>query len=134
MGIKILVVDDFEMMRFQMKRELTNLGFTDIVEAVDGNQAIDELMKQSSAHPYDLVLCDWNMPNSTGLDVLKFCRAIPTYEKVPFVMVTAEAEQEAVVKAISAGANDYIVKPITAENLNARLKTIFSRLLKLKVA
>jgi two-component system chemotaxis response regulator CheY len=134
MTLKILVVDDFEMMRFQVKRELENLGHTDITEAVDGAQAMEELMNQSGSHPYDLVLCDWNMPKANGMDVLKFCRAIPTYEKTPFVMVTAEAEQEAVVKAINSGATDYIVKPISTEHLQNRLKTILSRLPKVKAA
>lgn len=131
---KILVVDDFEMMRFQIKKELAVLGYDDVTEAVDGADAIDQLLKAADLRAFDIILCDWNMPKVTGIDVLQFCRTTPAYEKTPFVMVTAEAEQEAVVKAIGAGANDYIVKPIGSDFLQARLSSIFSRLLKLKAA
>jgi two-component system, chemotaxis family, chemotaxis protein CheY len=128
---KILVVDDFEMMRFQLKKELAAMGYSNVTEAPDGTAAMDALLAASDEKPFDIVFCDWNMPKATGLEVLEFCRNLPVYQKLPFVMVTAEAEQEAVVKAIKAGASDYIVKPIAGEALQTRVKSIFSRLLKI---
>ncbi|MGZ3653280.1 MAG: response regulator [Bdellovibrionota bacterium] len=129
---KILVVDDFEMMRFQLKTALAALGYGNVVEAADGNAATDLLL--SSDGSFDIIFCDWNMPNLNGIGVLEFCRAMPNLERIPFVMVTAEAEQEAVVKAIKAGANDYIVKPFAGDALQKRLSAILAKHLKKQAA
>jgi two-component system chemotaxis response regulator CheY len=129
-NLKILIVDDFEMMRFQLKKELTAIGCTYVTEASDGKQAIELLVAQAKVEPFDIVFCDWNMPNVTGMEVLKFCRETPAYKWVPFIMVTAEAEQEAVVKAIKAGASDYIVKPTIGDALPGRIRSIISRVTK----
>lgn len=128
MSLKVLVVDDFEMMRFLLCKALREIGVTDITEAEHGKMAIDKLADADLAgQPYNLVFCDWNMPEATGMEVLQFCRVMPCYKTIPFVMVTAEAESQNVIQAIKAGANDYIVKPVTPEDLAKKLEKIFTK-------
>ena len=74
--------------------------------------------------PIDLAIVDWNMPNMTGLELLKAVRADAELAGTPFLMVTAEALQDNVVAAVKAGVNNYIVKPFTAEVLNEKIKKI----------
>jgi two-component system, chemotaxis family, chemotaxis protein CheY len=125
---RVLVVDDFEMMRFVLTKALKEMGVTNVEEAEHGKQAIDKLADADIAGaPYELVFCDWNMPEATGMEVLQFCRVMPSYQKIPFVMVTAEAESQNVIQAIKSGATDYIVKPVTPEDLAKKLDKIFAK-------
>lgn len=119
--MKILVVDDFSTMRRILKNILKQIGFTSIEEAEDGNCALAKMRQDK----YDLVISDWNMPNMTGLDLLKAIRADSALNGVPVLMVTAEAKKENVVEAIKAGVNNYIVKPFTAEVLREKIEKIF---------
>ncbi len=119
--IKILVVDDFSTMRRIVKNILKQIGYTEIDEAEDGNGALAKLRQDK----YDLIVSDWNMPNMTGLDLLKAIRADNALNGIPVLMVTAEAKKENVVEAIKAGVNNYIVKPFTAEVLREKIEKIF---------
>ena len=119
--IKILVVDDFSTMRRIVKNILKQIGYTAIDEAEDGNGALAKLRQDK----YDLIVSDWNMPNMTGLDLLKAIRADGALNGIPVLMVTAEAKKENVVEAIKAGVNNYIVKPFTAEVLREKIEKIF---------
>jgi len=119
--IKILVVDDFSTMRRIVKNILKQIGYTEVDEAEDGNGALAKLRQDK----YDLIVSDWNMPNMTGLDLLKAIRADGALNGIPVLMVTAEAKKENVVEAIKAGVNNYIVKPFTAEVLREKIEKIF---------
>ena len=119
--IKILIVDDFSTMRRIVKNILKQIGYTDIDEAEDGNGALVKLRQDK----YDLVVSDWNMPNMSGLDLLKAIRADNGLNGIPVLMVTAEAKKENVVEAIKAGVNNYVVKPFTAEILKEKIEKIF---------
>lgn len=119
-NLKVLVVDDFATMRRIVKNILKDIGFTDISEAEDGAVAL----KQLQASPADLVICDWNMPNMSGLDLLKAVRADATLKATPFVMVTAEAQKTRVVEAVQAGVSNYIVKPFTADAVKEKLQKV----------
>lgn len=110
---KILIVDDQPLTRNLVKSILRGVGFTEIVVAEDGEQAL----RQLSCNQCDLVICDWNMPKVTGLEVLKAVRQELKLHTLPFLMLTAEAYRENVVAAMKAGTNDYISKPFTAEIL-----------------
>ena len=126
---KILLVDDFEIVRLMLRNALGDLGFTDIEEAEDGRSAMTKLVEAHSAgKPYALVFCDWNMPEMTGIEVLEACRSTPEFASLPIVMVTAEAEQESVVRAIRAGATDYVVKPIAPDVLERKVNKILAKL------
>ena len=119
-NIKILVVDDFATMRKVVRNLLKQVGYEDIVEAEDGVMALRALKSQK----IDVIISDWNMPNMTGLELLKAVRSDSELAKTPFLMVTAEALQDNVVAAVKAGVNDYIVKPFTAEVLNEKIMKI----------
>ena len=124
--IKILVVDDMSTMRKIIKNMLGQIGFTNITEADDGATAwpmIENAIKEGS--PYEFIVSDWNMPQMSGLDLLKNVRATAGLEKLPFLMITAEAEQGNVVIAVKAGVSNFIVKPFSAAVLKEKIDKIF---------
>jgi two-component system, chemotaxis family, chemotaxis protein CheY len=116
MSAKVLLVDDSGIMRKIILRVLNAIGINDVVEASDGAEAL----KLFGTDSFDIVLSDWNMPNMTGIEFLKAVRA--TGSKVPFVMITTEAEQSRVLEAIQAGASNYLVKPFEQDTLMAKLR------------
>ena len=118
--MKILLVDDSSTMRRIQKNTLGALGFTDVDEAEDGQDAVAKVSKA----PYELVLMDWNMPNMTGIEALKAIRANPSTAKIPVIMVTSESEKSRILEAIQAGATNYIVKPFTPDVLKEKLEGI----------
>lgn len=109
--MKVLIVDDSRTMRNIQKGVLKKLGYTDIIEAVDG---VDALSKAQANTP-DLILLDWNMPNMDGLTFLKTFRK--NNGSTVVIMVTTEAEKTRVVEAIKAGVNNYLIKPFAPESL-----------------
>jgi two-component system, chemotaxis family, chemotaxis protein CheY len=120
-NMKILVVDDFATMRRIIKNILTQLGFKNIIEADDGTTALEVLKSEKIG----LIVSDWNMPKMTGLDLLKAVRADASLANTPFIMVTAEAQQDNIILAVKAKVSQYIVKPFTAETLSEKLNKIF---------
>jgi len=124
MGIentRFLVVDDFSTMRRIVRNLLKELGFLNVQEAEDG---VDALVKLR-ADEFDFVVSDWNMPNMTGIDLLREIRADAKLKHLPVLMVTAEAKKENIIAAAQAGASGYVVKPFTAATLDEKLKKIF---------
>lgn len=127
-NLKVLVVDDMSTMRKIVSKNLTNLGFQNIVEAADGVQAWELISSANSG--IGLVVSDWNMPNCSGLDLLKRVRADSRFKTIPFVLVTAENEQAQVVEALKAGVNNYLVKPFTPDSFRANLEATFTKISK----
>jgi two-component system chemotaxis response regulator CheY len=123
-NMKFLVVDDFSTMRRIVRNLLKELGFNNVEEAEDGAAA---LAKLRGGH-FDFVVSDWNMPNMTGLELLKEIRADANLKQLPVLMVTAEAKKENIVAAAQAGASGYVVKPFTAATLEEKLNKIFQNL------
>jgi two-component system chemotaxis response regulator CheY len=124
MGIentKFLVVDDFSTMRRIVRNLLKELGFTNVQEAEDGVEALAKLRSDK----FDFVVSDWNMPNMTGIELLREIRADANLKHLPVLMVTAEAKKENIIEAAKAGASGYVVKPFTAATLDEKLKKIF---------
>ena len=125
-NMKFLVVDDFSTMRRIVRNLLKELGFTNVQEAEDG---VDGLSKLKGGD-FDFVVSDWNMPNMTGIDMLRAIRADPELKHLPVLMVTAEAKRENIIEAAQAGASGYVVKPFTAGTLDEKLKKIFATMQK----
>ena len=121
LNMNILIVDDFATMRRILRNVLKQVGFSSIKEADDGKTALKELKKEK----YDLVLCDWNMPEMSGLELLKEVRSDDELKDMPFVMVTAEAQKDNILEAVKAGVSNYVVKPFTAETIGEKLKKVF---------
>jgi two-component system chemotaxis response regulator CheY len=120
-NMKILVVDDFSTMRRIVRNLLKELGFSNVYEAEDGVDALKKLRVEA----FDFVVSDWNMPNMTGIDLLREIRKEATLKHLPVLMVTAEAKRENIIEAAQAGASGYVVKPFTAVTLDEKLQKIF---------
>lgn len=123
-NLKILIVDDFATMRKVIRNLLKQGGFENVVEAEDGAAALKILKSQQ----VDFIISDWNMPNMSGLELLKAVRGDDELKALPFLMVTAEALKDNVVAAVKAGVSNYIVKPFTAEVLNEKIEKIVKSL------
>ncbi|MBX3330732.1 MAG: chemotaxis response regulator CheY [Nitrospira sp.] len=119
--MKILVVDDMVTMRRIVKNILKQLGFANVDEAENGQEALQKLRIDT----YGFVVSDWNMPVMTGIDMLRAIRADEKLKTTPVLMVTAEAQQSNLIEAVQAGVSNYIVKPFTAETLQEKIAKIF---------
>jgi PleD family two-component response regulator len=113
-----LIVDDFDSMRKVTANQLRHLGAGRIVEAANGVEALKVLAR----YPITAVLSDWNMPVMSGLDLLLSIRSSPELFRLPFLMITAEAERDRVTQAIQVGVSELMVKPYTAGRLAERLE------------
>jgi two-component system, chemotaxis family, chemotaxis protein CheY len=120
-NMKILVVDDMSTMRRIVKNILKQLGFNNLEEAENGQEALTKL----KADTYGFVVSDWNMPIMMGIDMLRAIRADEKLKKIPVLMVTAEAQKENLMEAVQAGVSNYVVKPFTAETMQEKINKIF---------
>ncbi len=125
--MKILVVDDFSTMRRIVRNLLKELGFANVTEAEDGVDALNKLRSEGN---FEFVVSDWNMPNMTGIELLRNIRADAALKHLPVLMVTAEAKRENIIEAAQAGASGYVVKPFTAATLDEKLKKVFATMQK----
>jgi two-component system, chemotaxis family, chemotaxis protein CheY len=115
--MRALVIDDSRTVRLVIGNYLRDVGL-EVVEAADGQQGLEQLRHHSDV---DLVLVDWNMPVMDGLSFIQAVRAERQFDPVRIMMVTTEAEQAQVVRALEAGANEYLMKPFTRDVLVAKL-------------
>ncbi len=122
--LNILIVDDSTNLRKIIKNALKNIGLANFEEASGGRAALKQLREQS----FDMVLLDWNMPDLSGLEVLKFIRADEKLKKIPVIMITSERLKENIVAAVKAGINGYIAKPFTAKVLEDKIKHVLGSL------
>ncbi|GAB6899913.1 response regulator [Kineosporia succinea] len=115
--MKALVVDDSRAMRSILTRQLEALSF-DVAQAVDGQDALDLL---GTGYVPEVALVDWNMPRMDGLTFIKAVRARDEMRNVSLMMVTTESEHGNIVRALAAGAHEYVIKPFTAEVIAEKL-------------
>ncbi|MBC7196499.1 MAG: response regulator [Deferribacterales bacterium] len=113
----IITVDDSSTMRRIIKNTLMKIGFSNILEAANGIEALEVLAKNK----VDLIITDWNMPEMDGLTFIKALRAKSEYKEIPILMVTTEAAKEDILTALRSGVNNYIVKPFTPETLQEKV-------------
>lgn len=118
--MRALIVDDSRAMRALLSRMVTGLGLTTSV-AGNGREALQVL--EEGGVP-DVALVDWNMPEMNGLELVQAMRSDERYATVPVVMVTTETEMSQVMKALEAGANEYVMKPFTAEILHDKFSLL----------
>lgn len=125
---KFLIVDDFATMRKVVKKIFVELGYSDIQEAEDGKVAL-QLIQQAAdgGAPFQCIVSDWNMPNMTGLELLKACKADPKLKEIPFMLVTAESEKEQIIEAARSGVSEYVVKPFNAATLKEKLTRVYNK-------
>ena len=120
-NMRVLVVDDFSTMRRIVRNILRQLGFQNVVEADDGTSALEVLNREK----IDFIVSDWNMPQMTGIELLRKVRSSEQFAAIPFLMVTAEAQQENIIEAVQAKVSNYIVKPFTADTMKQKIDKIF---------
>lgn len=109
--MRALVVDDSRAMRLILGRVLRERG-CDVVEAGDGQEALVAL---STGEVPDVALVDWNMPVMNGLELVQAVRRDPALQGMRLVMVTTESESSQVIRALEAGADEYLFKPFTPD-------------------
>lgn len=124
LDMNVLVIDDFKTMRRIVTNLLTQIGFKNLDEAIDGESALKKIAEKK----YDLIISDWNMEPMSGFELLTKIRAAEGEIKtVPFIMVTAESKPENIIKAKQAGVNNYIVKPFNGETLKNKLSAVLGQ-------
>ena len=115
--MKVLVVDDFATMRKIIKNVLKQINIVNVLEAENGKHALKVLQNDT----IDLIISDLIMPEMTGIEFLKACKADENIKNIPFIMVTAEAQKDNIMEAIKSGVDNYIVKPFTPDKLSAAI-------------
>lgn len=119
--MKVLVVDDSRAIRMILSRILAEVGFDEVLEAGDGSEALNKLAEHGAP---DLMLVDWNMPVMNGYELVQSARGNDDYAGMPIMMVTTETEMDQVVKALEAGANEYIMKPFNKDDVLSKLEIL----------
>lgn len=119
MSKRVLIVDDSKIVRKVSRQMVEPLGFT-IEEAEDGQQAVDACKRQMP----DLILLDHNMPVMTGMECLEQIRVMPEGDKPVIIFCTTENEMDFIMKAVMAGANEFIMKPFDADILTGKLEQV----------
>ncbi|MBI4246027.1 MAG: response regulator [Candidatus Rokubacteria bacterium] len=121
--MKIITVDDSATMRRIIRNSLKAIGYTDVVEAENGQVGLAKIQTEN----VDFIITDWSMPVMTGLEMIHAIRGNPALKHLPILMVTAVGQKEEIVQAISAGVNGYIVKPFEAETLHAKMQQVLGK-------
>lgn len=122
--LKVLIVEDQNEARAMMRNMLMEMGVTQIFDAPDGRDALTFL--DSAFDFVDLIICDWNMPNMTGAELLRQLRSADP--DIPFLMVTGRSDMESVVEAKSSGVTGYICKPFSSSGLEAKIRIIMQKM------
>ena len=122
--MRVLIVDDSSTMRRIIVNTLSRLGYKDVVQGADGQEAWDALQANPDV---GVVITDWNMPNMNGLELVKKIRAQDKYKTMPIIMVTTEGGKKEVIIALKAGVNNYIVKPFTPQVLKEKLEGVLGK-------
>ena len=121
--ITILIIEDMDNLRVKMIDDLKSIGHTGIIlEAACVADAIQTIQHND----IDFIICDWNLPDGNGFDLLKKFRKIPAYAHIPYVMCTTMDEISNILNAIQEGANDYIVKPWKVDELNKKITSVWA--------
>lgn len=119
---KILVVDDVAVMRNVTKSILLVADYTNVTLADDGANALELLQDE----PFELIICDWEMPNMSGLELLIETRKNEKLKDIPFLMLTSITDKTKVDVAMKAGVSDYVIKPIQASALIEKINSCLS--------
>jgi two-component system chemotaxis response regulator CheY len=118
--LKILVIDDHRIIRNLEKHYLETMGIKNIEFADNGREALDKI----EAGHFDILFADLNMPVINGEELLKIIRSKPQYDKMAFVMVTAESENSKILEILNAGATFYLIKPFSPESFKQNVEKI----------
>ncbi len=121
--LKFLAVDDSPTMRRIIVNTLKRIGYTDVVEASNGKEALAKLYSEK----IDFIITDWNMPEMDGLEFVNAIKADDNYKDLPILMITTRGVKEDIIDAMKAGVSSYIVKPFSPQTLKEKIESILSR-------
>lgn len=121
--LKILAVDDSPTMRRIIINTLKRAGFSNVIEAADGKDALAKMKVED----VNFVITDWNMPEMDGLTFVTTLRSMAEYKELPVLMVTTRSVKDDIIEAMKAGVNNYIVKPFTPDTLREKIEAILAR-------
>jgi len=116
--VKVLVVDDSSTMRRILTNCVTDAGYSDVLQAADGIEALSILASEPDV---GLVFADWHMPNMDGFTMLQEIKGSDKTKHIPVIMVTTQAEKQSVMDALKTGASNYIVKPFTPDVIKEKM-------------
>jgi two-component system chemotaxis response regulator CheY len=120
--LKFLVVDDSITMRRIIMNILKTIGYTDVVQAEDGQDAYSKLYAENP----NFIITDWNMPNVSGLEFVRNVRNDEKYGAIPILMVTTRGMKEDIIEALRAKVNSYIVKPFSPQTVKEKIQEILN--------
>lgn len=127
-NLKIAVVDDMPTIRTMVKNMVHDLGYSDITSFESATTALEDVLSnQKSGTPYQLIISDWNMLEMDGLEFLKRIRDNPETSNIAFLMVTTVSEKSKIIEALSFGVSHYIMKPITANDLDEKISVVLKK-------
>lgn len=121
--MRMLIVDDSKPMRTFLAHLAGEIEFQ-TTEAVDGRDGLDTLIRTEAAERFDVALVDWDMPRMTGLEFVQFARRNRDFDSMKIMMVTTQNSMEKIAAALEAGANDFLMKPVTREALVEKLQML----------
>lgn len=121
LNIRILIIEDMENFRRQMLKDLRDLGMVGTIDEAENIQSAVNLLKQNK---YDLILSDWNLPDGTGYDLLVKFKQSALSKNTPYILCTTMDEVSSILKALSAGADEYIVKPWQTNELRKKIEAV----------
>jgi two-component system chemotaxis response regulator CheY len=125
---KILIVDDIQSLRDLLKAYLHRIGYWNLAEAADGQEALDLLWEADrNGEAFGFIISDWNMPNMDGIELLKRIRMVPDWKSLPFLLLTTESEKAKVVEAVQAQVSNYVVKPVDEQTLKEKMLKVWER-------
>lgn len=121
--MRMLILDDSKAMRGFLAALAGDLCF-ETVEAEDGRAGLDQLIRNDPRKPFDVALVDWDMPRMTGIEFVQLVRRNRDYDDLKLMMVTTNNTMEKIAEALAAGANDFLMKPVTKESLTEKLQIL----------
>jgi two-component system chemotaxis response regulator CheY len=121
--MKMLIVDDSKAMRTFLQHVATELSFQ-TEEAENGRAGLMKLIQNDPREPFDVALVDWEMPEMNGLELIQTVRRNREFDSLKLLMVTVQNSVEQVAAALAAGANDFLMKPVTQESLQEKLQIL----------
>lgn len=126
-SMKILLADPVPGNRQILRKMLSDIGFKNVIEAGDGEQAFTKIEESFNDKPVEFIISEYNLDKLNGLDLLKKVKATESTKKIPFLMITCEADQQVIVLAVKSGVSNVIVRPFSANTITEKISKIFGQ-------
>ena len=126
--LRILVIDDMAVMRKIVVKQLETLGYKNVETAENGKDALQKILEGiKNNNPIQFIISDCNMPEMSGLELLKTLKSKKPLANIPFLMVTAEGEKDQIMAAIAAGVTNYVVKPFSPNTFKEKMDLVLKK-------